>query len=83
MFLYVIMSVSHRKHLWASTACYGDNFTLLYVDVRTSQETPVNLHGLLRGKIYFIISRCSYLTGNTPIGLYGLLRREPYFSVCR
>jgi hypothetical protein len=26
--------------LWASTACYGDSFTILYVvDVRTSQQT--------------------------------------------
>jgi hypothetical protein len=28
------------KILWASTACYGDSFTFLYLaDVRTSQET--------------------------------------------
>jgi hypothetical protein len=32
--------VPHRKHLWASTACYRDSFTVLHVDdVRTSQET--------------------------------------------
>jgi hypothetical protein len=29
----------HLTTLWASTACYGDSFTFLYVDdVRTSQE---------------------------------------------
>jgi hypothetical protein len=34
------MFVPHRKHLWTSTACYGDSFTYVYVDdVRTSQET--------------------------------------------
>jgi hypothetical protein len=34
------MFVPHRKHPYASTACYGDSFTFLYVDdVRTSQET--------------------------------------------
>jgi hypothetical protein len=34
------MFVPHRKHLWASTDCYGDSFTFLYIDdVRTSQET--------------------------------------------
>jgi hypothetical protein len=28
--------------VWASTTCYGDSFTILYVDeVRTSQETHV------------------------------------------
>jgi hypothetical protein len=35
-----MMLVPHKKHLWASTACYGDSFTFLYVDhVRTSHET--------------------------------------------
>jgi hypothetical protein len=35
---------SEETHLWASTACYRDSFTFLYVgDVRTSQEArPVN-----------------------------------------
>jgi hypothetical protein len=37
-----MMLVPHSKHLWASTPCYGDSFTLLYVDdVRTSQETRI------------------------------------------
>jgi hypothetical protein len=34
---------------WASTACYRDSFTFLYVDdVRTSQETRMDLHFLLQ-----------------------------------
>jgi hypothetical protein len=50
LFYMQTMFVPHRKHLWASTACYGHSFTLLYVDdVRTSQETPMGLHGLLWG----------------------------------
>jgi hypothetical protein len=32
--------VPHRKHLWISTAVYGDRFTFLYADgVRTSLKT--------------------------------------------
>jgi hypothetical protein len=32
--------VPHSLYLWASTACYGDNFTILYVNNgRTAQET--------------------------------------------
>jgi hypothetical protein len=48
LFLYIqIMFVHHKKHVWASTPCYGGNFAFLYVDdVRTAQET----HGLLRGR---------------------------------
>jgi hypothetical protein len=31
---------SQETHLWASTACYGNGFTILYADnVRTSRET--------------------------------------------
>jgi hypothetical protein len=42
--------IAHVTHLWASTACYGDNFTFLYVDyVRASQEKLLGLHSLLRG----------------------------------
>jgi hypothetical protein len=34
------MFVPHRKHVWATTACYGDCFTFLCVDdVLTSLET--------------------------------------------
>jgi hypothetical protein len=37
-----------RKHLWVSTAWYGDSVTFLYEDVdHASQETPVYLHLLL------------------------------------
>jgi hypothetical protein len=45
-FLYVDdVRTRQETHLWASTACYGDSFTLLYVeDVRTSQETYIGLH---------------------------------------
>jgi hypothetical protein len=33
-----------------------DSFIFLYVDdVRTSQETPVGIHGLLRGELYSFI----------------------------
>jgi hypothetical protein len=45
------MFVPHRKH--ASTACYGDGFTSLYLDdVLTSQETC--LHGLLGNRFTFL-----------------------------
>jgi hypothetical protein len=56
-FLYVYdVRTSEKTHLCISTACYGDSFTFLYEDVRTSQETPIHLHGLLRGCLYFILS---------------------------
>jgi hypothetical protein len=38
LFLYVD-DVRTSQETRASTACYGDNFTFLYVDVRTSQKT--------------------------------------------
>jgi hypothetical protein len=77
------MFVPHRTHLWASTTYYRDSFTFLYVDdVRTSQETPVVLHDLVQGQLYFSICRwCSYLTGDTPIGLHDLIQGQPYFSI--
>jgi hypothetical protein len=55
------MFVPHRR---PSTSCYGDSFTLFYVDyVRTSQETPPLP---VKGQLYFIVSRLfSYLTGDT------------------
>jgi hypothetical protein len=54
-FLYVDVRTSQETYLWASTACYEDSFTFLYVDkVSTSQETPLSLHGLLRGELYFL-----------------------------
>jgi hypothetical protein len=36
-----MLFVPHRRQrLWASTACYGESFTVLYVDVvRTLQKT--------------------------------------------
>jgi hypothetical protein len=30
------------KIIWAFTACYGDSFTFLYLDVRTSQEAQAS-----------------------------------------
>jgi hypothetical protein len=50
------MFIPHRKLLRASTACYGDRYTFLYVDdVRTSQETH------LRGSTAFYGDRFTYL----------------------
>jgi hypothetical protein len=47
-FLYVDARPSQET--WASTAYYGNSFTSLYVDgLRTSQETPMQFHGLLQG----------------------------------
>jgi hypothetical protein len=35
---------SQETALWVSTACYGDDFTILYLGaVRTSQETLMDL----------------------------------------
>jgi hypothetical protein len=36
-------------------ACYRDSSAVLYVDVHTSQETPMGYCGLLRGYLYFYI----------------------------
>jgi hypothetical protein len=45
-----------ETRLWASTACYGDDFTVLYVDNdRTAQETPVDLHGLTGASFLFAV----------------------------
>jgi hypothetical protein len=68
LLLYTYMSsYLTGRHLWASTACYGASFTVLYVhDFRTSQETFMGLCSLLRGWLYFFICRCSYVTANTP-----------------
>jgi hypothetical protein len=67
LFYVVDDRTSQELHLWASTTCYWDGFTILYVDdIRNSQETPVSLHDLLREWLCFFISRLfSYLTGNT------------------
>jgi hypothetical protein len=48
-FLYGDVRTSQETQIWASMACYRDSFTFLYVgDNRTSQETHMGLHGLLR-----------------------------------
>jgi hypothetical protein len=55
LLLYVDDCTSQKTHLWSSTARYGDGFTFLYAnDVRTSQETPIDLRGLLQGWLYFL-----------------------------
>jgi hypothetical protein len=47
---------SHETRLLASTACYGENLICSYVDdVRTTQETPVALHGLWQDAFTFFI----------------------------
>jgi hypothetical protein len=57
--------MSLETHLWASTTCYGDSFTLLYLYViRTSLVTRPYVHGFLRGELYFVRYLCSYLIGN-------------------
>jgi hypothetical protein len=45
-----MMFLHQRKHLWASTACYGDRFNFLYVDdIRASHgNTSMGFHGLLQ-----------------------------------
>jgi hypothetical protein len=51
LFIYIYdIPTSQEAHVWASTACYRYIFTFLHVnDARTSQQTPLGLHGLLRG----------------------------------
>jgi hypothetical protein len=45
-----------ETHLKTSMTSYGDSFTYLYVDnARTPQETPMGLHGLLLGWLYFFM----------------------------
>jgi hypothetical protein len=64
-------------HVWVSTACYGDSFTILYVDdVCTSQEAWTTTVHYGDSFTFLICRRCSYLTGITSMGLHGLLRRE-------
>jgi hypothetical protein len=47
LFYMQVIFVPHSKH--ATIACQGNNFIIWYVDdLRTSQETPMDLHGLLR-----------------------------------
>jgi hypothetical protein len=75
----------HLTTLRASTACYGDNFILLYVDyVRTSQETPIYL---LWGYLYFLYvgdirtsQEDSYMPPRpvTKIALLSICRRYSY-----
>jgi hypothetical protein len=48
--VYTLWDLRRLKTLRASTVCYGVRYTSLYVDnVRTTEEKPMGLHGLLRG----------------------------------
>jgi hypothetical protein len=77
-FLYVDDArTSEETQPRASTACYGNSFTLLYVG-----NTPMGLHGLLRGCYSRICRWYSYLTGNTHIGIHGLYQ-GCYSFICR
>jgi hypothetical protein len=40
-----------------STELHGLLREYLYVDVRTSQETPIDIHDLLRGYLYFLYKK--------------------------
>jgi hypothetical protein len=62
-----MMFVPYGKH--ASTACYGDSFTIFVDDVRTSQET--RFHGLLRRQIYILYADDVRTSRETPF--HGLL----------
>jgi hypothetical protein len=70
-FLYVgDVRTSQKTHLWASTPCYMDSFTYLYVDgVCTSHETPVGLH---RDSFTFLYVEYVRTSEETPIDLHGL-----------
>jgi hypothetical protein len=78
--------IKHRKHTYGPPRSVTE-IALLFIyidDVRTSQGTPMGLHGQLRGQLYFLIRRwCWYLTGNTSMDFHGLLRGELYFFICR
>jgi hypothetical protein len=80
------MFVPHRKHLRASRTFHGDSFVFLYVaDVRTSQETPMDLHGLLTGIAFAILLQrrssnanfaCSFSTKQTKQTPWPLVRER-------
>jgi hypothetical protein len=48
---------SQETHIGASTACYGDSFTVLYVDdVRASQETHIGAStACYGGSLFFVL----------------------------
>jgi hypothetical protein len=50
LFLYVDdVRTSQDTQVWASTACYRDIFSFIYVDLHTSQEARLGFYGQLRG----------------------------------
>jgi hypothetical protein len=61
----------------------GRIYFLYRDDVRTSQETPTGLHGLLRGWRYFLYVDDVRTSQETTTGLHGLLRKWFYFFICR
>jgi hypothetical protein len=65
----------------ASTACYGDSFTFLYVDdVRTSEETHLLAStACYRSSFTFLNIDDVRTTQKTSVGFHGLLRLELYF----
>jgi hypothetical protein len=57
-------------------ACYGNSFTFLYVDdVRTSQETPMDLHACYGNSFTFLYVDEFRTPQEISIVLQGLLRK--------
>jgi hypothetical protein len=65
-FLYVnYVRTSQETPIRASTACYGDSFTVLYVnDVRTSQETPYGPQGPITRIALLLLCSYNFVRGN-------------------
>jgi hypothetical protein len=63
--------------------CYVDSFTLLYVNVQTSQETLVGLHGLLWGLLYFFICRWFHTSPETHLRASTACYRYSLIFMCR
>jgi hypothetical protein len=72
----VDVHTAQETHLWASTSCYVDTFTFLYVDdVRTLQETHVwAFMACFRDGFTFIYVDDVRASQETPMGLYGLVQ---------
>jgi hypothetical protein len=70
-----MMFVPHRKHLWASTAPYGDSFAFVYVDdVRTSLETHLwNATACYGDRFALLYVDAVRTSQETPMELHGLL----------
>jgi hypothetical protein len=69
------MFVPQRKRLWASSVCYRDSFTHLYVvDVRSEQEIPMGLLGLLKRYLNLLYVVDVRTAQETPVGFHDLLQ---------